>query len=76
MGTVRNVNYEKLGEAERKMLDQEGSGLNSGSNSAVRPSTAAGSGSGGRPSSRTDSLRDPRQAYIGACRICVHNSRV
>ena len=74
VGSVKNVNYDKLGEAERRILDQEsvgpGSGSNAGNSSSNVPNTgsnsgppsgqAASNGSGGRPSSRSDSMRDPR----------------
>ena len=63
VGTVRNVNYEKLGEAERRMLDQEGSGLN---NSGTKSGTLTGTeSSSGRPPTRSDSLRgDPRRVLF------------
>ncbi len=67
VGTVRNVNYEKLGEAERRMLDQEGvnnSGFSTlGSRSgAMASGSTTGTEASGRPPTRSDSLRgDARQ---------------
>lgn len=70
VGTIRNVNYEKLGEAERRILDQEGSGINnscsrSGMTMSMTTATANGTESSGRPPTRSDSLRgDARQVSV------------
>ena len=72
VGIVRNVNYEKLGEVERRLLDQEGSGA--GSNSGSKSCSTTAPESSGRPPIRSDSLRgDARQVGGAASRLCLPN---
>ena len=74
VGTIRNVNYEKLGEAERRILDQEGinnSGSRSGMTMSMTTGTANGTETSGRPPTRSDSLRgDARQVERRKAAAC------